>query len=95
MRPLAALIAIVLGSAVGLAVGLGMTWIVLQFLPEHADFFAAEQGPLLRAIALFTATSAAAALSFYGELRQRHWRAVAHAAMLGLLGLAVWAYWPR
>ncbi len=95
MRPLAVLIGIVTGSTISVAVGLTLTWIVLLFLPEHAERFAAEQGPLLRAMALFGALAAVASASFYAELRLRPWRGKAHAAMLALLGIAVWVYWPR
>ncbi len=89
------LIGIVMGSAVSLAVGLLMTWITLLFLPEYASQLAAERAPLGEAIAVFTLISAAAGLSFYGELRTRQWRLGAHTATLALLGLAVWIYWPR
>jgi len=95
MRPLAALIAIVFGSAVSLAMGLAMTWAVLLFLPDEAAIFAGEKAPLLQAIAIFTITSVVAGASLYGELRERSWRRIAHASMLAVLGLAVWVYWPR
>lgn len=95
MRPLAVLIGIVTGSAVSLAVGLTLSWIVLLFLPEHAERFAGEQGPLLRAMILFGLMAAVAGTSFYGELRRRFWRIAAHATLLALLGIAVWTYWPR
>jgi hypothetical protein len=95
MRPLAVLIAIVFGSAVSLALGLGMTWIVLLFLPEYAEIFAGEKGPLLQAIALFTMMASAAGGSLYGELRSRPWRYLAHGLLLAMLGLAVWVYSPR
>ena len=95
MRPLAVLLGIVMGSTVSLAVGLAMTYIVFLFMPQHADRLAAEKAPLLKAILLFTLLSAAAAASFYGEIRIRRWRPLAMAAMVALLGVAVWTYWPR
>jgi hypothetical protein len=95
MRPLAVLIGIVMGSAVSLAVGLLLTWVTLQFLPEYATLLAAERAPLGQAIAVFTLISAAAGVSFYGEIRARGWRFAAHAATVAFLGLAVWLYWPR
>ena len=52
MRPLAVLIGIVMGSAVSLAVGLALTWVVFLFLPEQEARLAAEKGPLMRAVAL-------------------------------------------
>jgi hypothetical protein len=95
MRPLAVLIGIVMGSAVSLAVGLLMTMIVILFIPEHADRLAAEKAPLVEAILLFTLLSAAAAASFYGEIRLRRWRFPAHLAMVAVLSAAFWIYWPR
>jgi multisubunit Na+/H+ antiporter MnhF subunit len=95
MKPLAVLIGIVMGSAVSLAVGLLMTMIVILLIPEHADRLAAEKAPLVKAILLFTLLSAAAAASFYGEIRTRHWRFPAHAAMVTVFAATVWMYWPR
>ena len=95
MRPLAVLLGIVMGSTVSLAVGLALTWVVFLFMPQHADRIAAEKAPLLKAIVLFTLLSAAAAASFYGEIRTRQWRWQALVAMLALLGVAFWTYWPR
>ena len=95
MKPLTVLIGIVMGSAVSLAVGLLMTFVVVLLIPEHADRLAAEKAPLVEAILLFTLLSAAAGASFYGELRARTWRFSAHAGMLAVLGIAFWMYWPR
>lgn len=95
MRPLAVLLGIVMGSAVSLAVGLAMTFIVFLFLPQYTERLAPEKGPLLQAILLFTLLSAASAMSFYGEVRTRRWRLPAMAVMVALLGLTFWIYWPR
>ena len=95
MKPLTVLIGIVMGSAVSLAVGLLMTFIVVLLIPEHADRLAAEKAPLVKAILLFTLLSTAAAASFYGEIRLRRWRFPAHVTMAAVLGAAFWMYWPR
>ena len=95
MRPLTALLGILMGSAVALATGLIMTWIVILFLPGDEARFAPEQVPLLRAIAVFTLFSAACAGSFYGELRGRPWRAGAHGATALMFAAALWLYWPK
>jgi hypothetical protein len=95
MRPLTALLGILMGSAVALATGLIMTWIVILFLPADEARFAPEHAPLLRAIAVFTLFSAACAGSFYGELRERSWRAAAHGATVLMFSAAVWLYWPK
>jgi hypothetical protein len=95
MRPLAVLLGIVMGSTVSLAVGLALTWVVFLLMPQHADRLAAEKAPLLQAILLFTLLSVAAAAAFYAEIRTRRWRLQAIAAMLALLAVAVWTYWPK
>ncbi|HEY0767111.1 MAG TPA: hypothetical protein VGD47_04075 [Steroidobacteraceae bacterium] len=95
MRPLTALLGILLGSAVALATGLLMTWVVILFLPADEARFAPEHAPLLRAVAVFTVLCAASAGSFYGQLRERSWRLGAHGATLLVLGVAVWMYWPK
>jgi len=84
-----------MGSAVALATGLLMTWIVILLLPADEARFAPEHAPLLRAIAVFTLFSAASAGSFYGELRERSWRLGAHGVTLVMLAMAVWMYWPK
>jgi hypothetical protein len=83
-----------MGSTVSLAVGLLGTWIVILFLPQDADRFAPEHASLLQAIAIFTALAAASACSFYGDLRSRTWRPVAHAVSLLLLVATIRVYWP-
>jgi hypothetical protein len=95
MRPLAALLAILTGSAVALATGLTMTWIVILFLPAQEARFAPEHLALLKAIGVFTLFSAVSAASLYGELRERSWRLGAHALTLLMFSAAVWIYWPR
>jgi len=84
-----------MGSAVALASGLIMTWIVILFLPAEEARFAPEQPALVRAVLVFTAFAAVTAGSFYGEQRQRPWRLGAHAATLAMFALAVWLYWPK
>jgi len=95
MRPLAALLAILAGSAVALATGLIMTWIVILFMPANEQSFAPEQSALVRAVLVFTAFAVIASWSFYAEQRQRTWRLGAHAAMLAMFAVAVWLYWPK
>ncbi|HTT41519.1 MAG TPA: hypothetical protein VMG33_00510 [Steroidobacteraceae bacterium] len=95
MRPLAALLAILTGSAVALTVGLLLTWVTILFLPAQEARFAPEHAALLKAIAVFGIFATIAGASLYGELRERSWRLGAHAATLGMFAVAVWAYWPR
>ena len=95
VRPLAALLAILAGSAVALAVGLLMTWIVILFLPADEARFAPEHAALMRAIGIFTAFALVSCGSLYAEQRERPWRLAAHAATLAMFALAVWLYWPK
>jgi len=84
-----------MGSAVALAAGLIMTWIVILLLPADEARFAPEQPALIRAVLVFTFFAAVTAGSFYGELRERRWRLGAHAATLAMFAVAVWLYWPQ
>ena len=84
-----------MGSAVALAAGLILTWIVILLLPADEARFAPEQPALIRAVLVFTFFAAVTAGSFYGELRERRWRLGAHAATLAMFAVAVWLYWPQ
>jgi hypothetical protein len=95
MRPLAALLAILTGSAVALAVGLLLTYVTILFLPAQEARFAPEHAALLKAIGVFGVFSVISGASLYGELRERSWRFGAHAATLAIFALAVWVYWPK
>jgi hypothetical protein len=95
MRPLTALLGVIMGSAVALLAGLVMTLLVYLLLPEFRDRLAGEFRPLLLAIAWAATLTAISATAFYGELRLRQWR---FAARLGLLCVVLaigWHYWPR
>jgi hypothetical protein len=87
MKPLTALLAILAGSAVALATGLIMTWIVILLLPEDSH--------LVRAILVFSLFAGASGASFYGQLRERRWRGGAHGATLAVFALVLWLYWPQ
>jgi len=95
MRPLAALLAILAGSAIALAVGLLMTFIVILFLPADEARFAPERPALLRAVLVFGAFALVSSSSFYGQQRERRWRFAAHTATLAMFAVAVWLYWPK
>lgn len=95
MRPLAALLAILTGSVLALAIGLFLTWVVILFLPSEQARFAPETPVLLKAIAVFSLFAAVAGASLYGEMRERAWRAAAHLGTVAMFALAVWVYWPK
>ena len=95
MRPLAALLAILTGSVLALAIGLFLTWVVILFLPAEQARFAPEQAALLKAIGVFGLFAAVSGASLYGEMRGRRWRLAAHAGTVAMFALAVWVYWPK
>jgi hypothetical protein len=95
MRPLVVLLGIVMGSTVSIAVALLLTGVVFLLLPEYGDRLADERSPLLAACLLSVLLAAIAATSFYGELRIRSWRFAAHGALVAMLGIALWTYWPK
>ena len=75
MKPLAVLLGIVAGSAVALAVALGMTGIVfLLLLPEYSARLAWEQAPLLKGLAWSWSLALVSAAGFLGELKNAPWR---------------------
>jgi hypothetical protein len=95
MRPLVVLLGIVMGSTVSIAVALLMTGVVFLLLPEYAERLAEERNPLLTACLLSVLLACVACSSFYGELRGRSWRIAAHGALLAMLALSLWTYWPK
>ncbi|HKC16340.1 MAG TPA: hypothetical protein VKC11_06485 [Steroidobacteraceae bacterium] len=94
MKPLTALLGIVLGSAVALAVCLAMTGIVFLLLPEYSARLAGEHAPLLKGLLWSWSLAGVAAASFIGELRHHRWRYLSHAALVLMFALLGWLYWP-
>jgi len=94
LRPLAVLLAIILGSAVAIAVSLTMTGVVFLFLGEYAARLAPERLPLLKGLAGAWLLSLLAATALYGELRARHWRRLPQLLLLLVLAGLGWRYWP-
>ncbi len=84
-----------MGSSVAMAVSLAMTAIVFLLLGDHAARFRNEGGPLLRGLLWSWTAAAVSVAAFYGELRQRPWRAWAKGAVFALLLLVGLVFWPR
>lgn len=95
MKPLAALLGILMGSLVAMFAGLAMTLAVYLLLPEYHDRLAGERAPLLKAVAWTACLAAVAVLAFLGEIRGRHWRRGSQLALGVLLAAFALAYWPR
>lgn len=95
MRPLAALLGILLGSAVAIFAGLALTSIVYYLLlPEYHDRLSVELMPLLKAVGWSVVLVAAAAAAFVTELRGHRLRRVYLAGVGIALAAFAWAYWP-
>ena len=95
MKPLAVILGIITGSAVALAVSLGLTAVVFVLLPEYAARISAERAPLLTGLAWSWSLAALAGGSFFGELRGARWRRPCQLLLLIVLAALAWRYWPR
>ena len=78
MRPFVVLLGIVMGSTVSIALGLLMTGVVFLLLPDSDSRRADESRPLMASCLLAVVVASAASASFFSELKQRHWRYLAH-----------------
>lgn len=95
MSPLAALTAILMGSAVAITTGLLMVLAVYGILGSDYPRLAAETPTLLRSLGLFAVFTAISVSAFLGAVRHRAWRWYAQAGMYGWIAVIVWAYWPK
>ena len=95
MRPLVVLLGIVMGSTVSIAAALLLTGLVFLLLPEYGARLADEKRPLLAACLISVFLAGLAVTSFYGELRTRSWRYAAHGALVLVLAMVLWVYWPK
>ncbi len=94
MKPLAVLLGIITGSAVALAVALGMTGVVFLLLPEYSARLAGEHAPLLKGLAWSWSLALVSAASFVGEVKNKRWRRTAQALLVLILALLAWRFWP-
>lgn len=94
LKPLTVLLGIIAGSAVALAVSLGMTGIVFLLLPEYSARIASEKLPLLVGLAWSWSLALAAGASFLGEVKAAAWRRPVQLALVAILAALGWRYWP-
>jgi len=95
MRPFTVLIGIVLGSAASITFGLAAVMIVFCVLAGRHPDLTRELPRLTLSLAAFALLTAASAGSFFGQVKGRRWRAVAHLATVATLSAVVLLYWPR
>src|SRR5690606_33671954 len=95
MRPSIVLLGFVLGSAASITFSLGGVTVVYLILQGKYPRLAAEFPTVLVGFGMFAALTVIAGASFYGQLKQRPWRAPATALLaLGLAAIG-WYYWPE
>jgi hypothetical protein len=86
----------VLGSAAAITFALAGTAVVFMILRSEYPRLAGELGPLLLNVGVFVVLTAAAAASFYGEIKLRDWRRAAEVALILMLGVvAAYQAWTR
>lgn len=95
MSPLAALTAIVFGSACAITFGLVATLVVFIFLKSEHSELAAELPTLLRSCLIFIALIGVSGGALYGEFKKRPWRHGAQAVLWLAVAAIGWVYWPR
>lgn len=91
MRPAAIVLGFVLGSSAAIAFSLVGTVVVFLLLRSRYPDLGAEMSALLTSACLFVVLTAAAAISFYGQVKLRAWRHVAQVVLVLVL-IAVAGY---
>jgi len=94
MRPLAALNAILFGSAAAITFGLCGVLVIYLILQGRHPQLATEFVPLLRSSGMFAALSIVSGLSLYSNLKGLNWRWTAQIAMWAAIAFTVAFYWP-
>lgn len=96
MRPGVVVLGFILGSAAAITFALAGTTVVFVVLRSDYPRLATELAPLSISVLLFALLTAAAAGSFYGEIKQRSWRRSARLALAVMLAVVAAYYaWPR
>ncbi len=94
MGPLGFLTGVVLGSAVSIAVVLGMILVIYLMIAVDHPYVLEEYSGLVHALVLFSILTAVAAAAFLGLQRRTGWRWVAQGGMwLACLAIGLY-YWP-
>ncbi len=94
MRPSVILLGFVLGTAVSILFSLVGVAVIFLVLGSEYPRVRAEADSLWTSLGFFALLTLFAALSFYGVLKKRPWRAAALVPMTIMLGIIGWYYWP-
>lgn len=94
MSPLAALTAIIMGSAVAITVGLGMVLAVYFILGAEHSRLAAEFPTLWRSFGLFAVLAVISVAGFIAVMKHRPWRWYAQAGIYAWITVITLVYWP-
>jgi hypothetical protein len=89
MRPTVIVLGFILGSAAAITFALGGTTIVFLVLRGSHPRLEAELGELLINVGLFLVLTAAAAVSFFAEIKGLEWRGRATAALVAAMVVVV------
>lgn len=91
MRPLTALIGILLGTCVSATFSLAVLSLISVFLPGAHSELSGQTPQFLRLLFAALVLTAAAAASFIGQLQLRAWRGRAHLVTVAVLvGIVLW-----
>jgi len=94
MRPLTVITGIVLGSCFSITVGLAAVLVIFLVLGDDYPRLQYEFRPLTQSLAIFTAMTAIAALSFYWLVVEHRWRFAAQAALWLAVVATGYFFWP-
>ena len=94
MRPLTIITGIVLGSAFSIAFSLAVVMLIFAVIGSDHPQIRSESGSLAASLALFTALTVVAALSFAARLRWHRWQLAGQLLMWAGVLCTGWYYWP-
>lgn len=95
LRPSVVLLGFVLGSVGAITFGLLGVAVAFTWLRPNYPRLDVELPALWRSLGMFAGLTAAAALSFYGQLRAKAWRGAAICVLLVGIAAVGWFHWPR
>lgn len=94
MRPSVVVLGFILGTAASILFALVGVAVIFLVLGPSYPRLEAEADSLFVNLAFFAALTVFAALSFYGNLKQRRWRNAAFLPLAAMLVIIGWYYWP-